>query len=117
DKFAKVPAAKSSEFLQYRFARIIANIKADGRPLPPELRKSLWDLAQRFGSLTPGMIAKEIRSALGNVPTNLEAYFKIHPDSAEALILDPAKAEVRKAEGKRGRLSPIWSQLPLATRE
>jgi CRISPR-associated endonuclease Csn1 len=117
DKFAKVPAAKSSEFLQYRFARILANIKADGRPLPPELRNTLWDLAQRLGSLTPGAIAKEIRSVLGNVPTNLEAYFKIHPDSADALVLDPAKAEVRKAEGKRGRLSPIWSLLPQATRE
>jgi CRISPR-associated endonuclease Csn1 len=117
DKFAKVPAAKTCEFLQYRFARILANIKADGRPLPLELRNSLWDLAQRLGSLTPGAIAKEIRSALGNVPTNLEAYFKIHPDSAEALVLDPAKAEVRKAEGKRGRLSPIWSLLPQATRE
>ena len=92
DKFAKVPTAKTPEFLRYRFARILANIRADGRPLPPALRQKLWKLAEERGSLTPTAIAKVIHSELGDVATNLEAYFKIHPDSADALLLDPALA-------------------------
>lgn len=117
DKFAKVPAAKSSEFLQYRFARILANIKADGKPIDKQLRATLWQLAAQQGRLTEKEISQTIKSHLGDVPTNLEAYFKLHPDSEEALVLDPVADEIRKAEGSRAKLSPIWKHLTGTIRE
>lgn len=112
DKFAKVPAAKSKEFLEYRFARILANLKANGEPVDKELRATLWRLAEKQGRLTHSDIAKAVKDHCGQVPTNLEAYFKLHPDSEEALVLDPVMDEVRKAEGSRAKLSPVWKYLP-----
>ncbi|MFD0892394.1 hypothetical protein KBB96_13275 [Luteolibacter ambystomatis] len=112
DKFSKVPAAKCREFLEYRFARILANLRADGQPLDRALRKHLWDLASSQGSLTAATLQKEIRAHCGDVETNTEAYFNLHPDSADALVLDPVKDEVRKATGARAKISTIWNLLP-----
>ena len=111
EKLAKVPAAKSSEFLHYRFARILANLKADGKVLEPELRASLWRLAEKNGRLTHKDIEREIKAYSGSVATNIDAFFKIHPDSEQALILDPVMDEVRKAQGTRAKLSSIWNLL------
>lgn len=116
EKFAKVPAAKSKEFLEYRFARILANIKADNDSLPKSVREQIWLLAEKRGVLTSGDLKKVIASEMGDVSTNLEAYFNIHPKSAEALVFNPALAEVTKSNGKRARLSPIWKHLPESTR-
>lgn len=112
DKFAKVPAAKCAEFLAYRFARILANIKVDGNPLDSEIRNTLWKLAEEQGRLSHSEIEKTVKKHYGDIPTNLDAYFNLHPDSEEALVLDPVMDEVRKAEGNRAKLSPIWKQLP-----
>lgn len=112
NKFAKVPAAKCPEFLAYRFARILANIKVDGNALDREMRKTLWKLAEERGRLMHSEIEKTIKKHYGDVPTNLDGYFNLHPDSEEALVLDPAMDEVRKAEGNRAKLSPIWKLLP-----
>lgn len=116
DKFAKVPAAKSREFLEYRFARVVANLKAAGEPLSADLRRHLWKLAAERGSLTASSLEKEIKSVMGKVSTNIEAFFKLHPDSARQLVLDPAQDEFRKAAAKNSKLFPIWSALPDATR-
>lgn len=112
DKFAKVPAAKCVEFLEYRFARILANLKADGEPIDKELRMTLWQLAKKQGRLTHSDLQKAIKNHCGDVTTNLDAYFKLHPDSEEALVLDPVMDEVRKAEGSRAKISPVWKHLP-----
>ena len=117
DKLAKVPSAKCREFLQYRVARVIANLRADGAPLAPALRARLWEIAGQEGRLTPAQIKKEIRRSCGQVPTNIDAYFKLHPDSAEALLLDPVLDEVRKAEGARAKLSFAWKLLPQAAKD
>jgi CRISPR-associated endonuclease Csn1 len=117
DKFSKVPAAKSKEFLEYRFARILANIKADGKPIDKELRQQLFDLAGKQGRLTHSDIEKAVKHHCGGVSTNLEAYFKLHPDSEEALVLDPVMDEVRKAEGSRAKLSSLWKHLTDTTRQ
>jgi CRISPR-associated endonuclease Csn1 len=117
DKFAKVPAAKSKEFLEYRFARILANLKADGKAIDKELRQHLWDLAERQGRITHSDLEKAVKHHCGDVPTNLEAYFKLHPDSEEALVLDPVMDEVRKAEGSRAKLSPMWKHLSEVDRQ
>lgn len=116
DKFAKVPAAKCAEFLRYRLARTLANIRADGRPLDPVLRCTLFSLAEKQGRLTHPDLEREITAALGNVPTNLHAYFKLHPDSEETLILDPVADLVRKSEGNRSKFSAIWKHLGEAAR-
>jgi len=117
DKFAKVPAAKSTEFLEYRFARILANLKAAGKPLDSTLRHRLWAIAKERGSLSAPILQKEIAAHCGKVETNVEAYFNLHPDSADALVLDPAQDEIRKASGTAAKLSPIWSLLPEAAKQ
>lgn len=114
EKFAKVPAAKSKEFLEYRFARILANLRANGEPIHPELRHTFLDLARKQGRLTAKDLTREIKEYYGKAKTNVRDYFKLHPDSAEALVLDPVADEVRKASESRAKLSPIW---PLLTEE
>lgn len=116
DKFAKVPAAKCAEFLEYRFARVIANLKANGEPIDKELRGVIWDLAVKQGRLTLSDLQRTFKAHYGTATTNLDAYFKLHPDSEEALVLDPVMDEVRKAEGSRAKLSPVWKRLPDATK-
>ena len=116
DKFAKVPAAKCRDFLEYRFARVLANLRVSGEPLSPVLRSRLWNLAAARGSITPAVLEKEIKAALGPVSTNIEAYFKLHPDSTKQLVLDPARDEFRKAGGKTSKLAPIWEKLTDSTR-
>lgn len=116
EKFAKVPAAKSKEFLEYRFARILANIRANGDPLDKELRQILLDLAHKQGRLTAKDLDREIKEYCGKTKTNVRDYFKLHPDSAEALVLDPVTDEVRKATESRAKLSPIWSLLSEETK-
>ncbi len=115
DKYAKVPVAKSQDFLEYRFARVLANLTADGKPLPADLRRHLWDLGQQRGHFTAASLKKELRSKLGGIPTNADAYFKLHPDAEKQLVLDPAQTEASKAEGSRSRLNPIWPLLPETT--
>ncbi len=111
DKFAKVPAAKCPEFLGYRFAMLLANLKVDGgRPLPPDLRRRLWNLAQTQGRLTHRDLKKEIIAA-GFKPYNLDATFTIHPDSEEALTLDPVTEFPQKTQ----ILKPVWELLDEAT--
>jgi CRISPR-associated endonuclease Csn1 len=117
EKYAKVPAAKSSEYLEYRFARILANLKANGAPISPEARQSLFDLAKQQGSLTPTDLRKTLAVCYPKAKTNISDYFTLHPDSAKALVLDPIADAVRKASGKTSKLAPIWSFLTVETRE
>ena len=111
EKYSKVPAAKSPEYLEYRFARILANLKVDGEPIPAGSRKYLFDVAKKQGSLT----AKDLKSALKSLhpkaKTNVSDYFTLHPDSAKALVLDPVADAVRKASGKNSTLAPVWPHL------
>ncbi len=107
DKFAKVPSAKCPEFFRYRFAMLLANLKVDdNRPLSRELRRKLWDLAEEQGRLTHKDLKAEIKTA-GHRPYNLEAYFKIHPDSEDALTLDP----VIEYPNKNQILKAVWSLI------
>jgi CRISPR-associated endonuclease Csn1 len=117
EKFSKVPAAKSKEFLEYRFARILANLRAGGDPISPDVRLHLFDLAKKQGSLSPADLKKALAIFYPKVKTNVSDYFTLHPDSAKALVLDPVADAVRKASGKTSRLGPIWSHLVEFTRE
>ena len=111
EKLSKVPAAKSKEFLEYRFARILANIRTNGEPIDKELRKILLELARQQGRLTARDLTREIQAHCGKVKTNVKDYFTLHPDSSDALVLDPVADEVRKASESRAKLSPIWKLL------
>ena len=112
ERDSKVPTKKSPEFLDYRFARILANIKLDGSPLPADLRRSLFALAQQRGHLSEKELTAHIEAHTPDAETNLESYFKLHPDSEEALTLDPVANEVRKAtESKASTLYPFWPHL------
>lgn len=111
DKFAKVPTSKSQDFLNFRFAMLMANLKVDdGVPLPPGLRQRLWDLAHENGRLMHKDLAREIKEA-GHVPYNLEATFKIHPDSEDALVLNPAIA----FKSQNQIIKAVWPSLPEKT--
>ncbi|OCA02503.1 HNH endonuclease domain-containing protein [Akkermansia glycaniphila] len=90
DKVAKVPTADCPEFYAYRFARILNNLRANGLPLPVEVRCELMQAARAEGKLTAAKIKKEIMRLMGDVESNIDHYFHLHPDSEEALILDPA---------------------------
>jgi hypothetical protein len=113
DKFAKVPAARCVEFLEFRFASIIANLRANNRPLDRDLRRHLFQLAKERGSLTANEIEKEIHRELGNVSTNLDAYFKVHPDSEKALVMDPAAKILRTNQ----LLKPLLPHLSCSVKE
>lgn len=117
EKYAKVPAAKSVEFLEYRFARILANLRADGQPIARELRQTLLELARKQGRLTEKDLNRELGSYYGKAKTNVADYFTLHPDSEEALVLDPVADEIRKASASQARLSPIWKLLSDDTRD
>lgn len=112
ERDSKVPAKKSPEFLRYRFARLLANLRADGESLAAELRKDLFERAESQGHLSTREIKAGIQAALPGSKTNVDAHFKIHPDSEDALTLDPVLDEVRKAEGSHAKLSPFWKHLP-----
>lgn len=112
DKFAKVPSAKCAEFLGFRFASLLANLKVDdGQPLTKELRRHLWKLAQQRGRLTHRELKKEITAA-GHKPYNLDATFTIHPDSEDALTLDPVAEFPQKTQ----ILKPVWDAIDEITR-
>lgn len=98
DKFAKVPAKRCREFLEFRFASVLANLRANDLPLSAELRRHLFAIAVERGGFTARELEKEIRADLGKCPTNLDAYFKLHPDSEKALILDPAASLLRSKQ-------------------
>ncbi len=117
EKFSKVPASKSPDFLEYRFARILANLKANGEPISPQARQHLFDFAKQQGSLTPAELKRMLATLYPKAKTNVADYFTLHPDSAKALVLDPVADAVRKASGKNSTLAPIWSHLIEETRE
>jgi len=113
DKFAKVPSAKCSEFFRFRFAMLIANFKVDdGKPISRDLRRALWSLGEKQGRLTYKDIVKVIKES-GHKPYNLDAYFKIHPDSEDALTLDPIVEFPHKNQIVKG----IWTSLSDETRD
>ena len=113
EKFAKVPAKKCVEFLEYRFARILANLRASGEPIAAELRLTLLNLARKQGRLTVTDLKREFKEYYGKAKTNISDYFTLHPDSADALVLDP----VTKLIHTKQILTPIWSLLSSDTHE
>lgn len=114
DKLSKVPSANCPEFYEYRLARILANLRADEKPLSPEIRLSLMNLARKNGKLTKESISDEIAKFLPNAQTNVKELLTIAPDSENALILDPVvEALSKKGTNILDSLSPLARKFAL----
>ncbi len=110
DKYAKVPNADSREFYEYRFARILANIRVEGRPLPAEQRRQLMDKARECGKFNKTSFREAVRSVTGGAKDNLYNFFQVHPDSEKALVIvPPSKKE--KATGRAPYARPVLRQV------
>lgn len=113
----KVPNKSTREFLEYRWAMLLANIKADGKPLSSEQRQAIHEMMLSKGKLTPTELRQQVEEITGTTQTNIRASFEIHPDSKDALILDPVTALREKACQPLGakaffELSMFWPHLP-----
>src|ERR1035437_1235158 len=113
ERNSKVPSARSVEFLEYRFARILANLRADGKPVPAAVRADLMKLAKSHGKLTANELDKEICQKLQTKDTNIDAFFKIHPDSEKALVVDPAAVLPHSNK----IVKSLWPSVPESVRE
>jgi len=105
NKESKVPTKDCREFLRFRWAMQVANIRVarnggDGlRPLNADERKALDQSIPQEGYFTPSGLKAAVCKITGGVPDNLEQLL-LHPDASEALLIDPArKALSRPAWG------------------
>lgn len=114
---SKVPVKACREFLDYRWALLLANIKVDGAPLSADHRQALHAVMVESGRLTAKQLISEVEKLSGSRNHNLDATFKIHPDAEEALIHDPAIAFFKAAESSRTAIHPFWMALPERTRQ
>ncbi len=110
EKLSKVPTADCVEFYEYRMARILCNIRVDGNPLPAGVRRQLMEQARKEGKLTKSSLKKTISSFLEMKESNIDNYFTLHPDSEEALYLDPALEALQRA-GMREAISPSVERI------
>ncbi len=115
----KVPNKASREFLYFRWAMLLANIKSDGKSLTAEHRQAVHALMEEKGHLTPTELRKKIESLTGSSENNIAASFEIHPDSKDALTLDPALNYFRRASNpptkKSTGINLYWAHLPEIT--
>lgn len=105
DKFAKVPKADSPEFYQYRFARILANIRVDDKPLASDIRNQLMKDGIKNQKFTKTAFVKRVEELTGSKNHNLKNYFLIVPESENSLILVPN--EKNRATGRAPYARPV----------
>jgi CRISPR-associated endonuclease Csn1 len=108
----KVPSRNCPEFLNFRWAMQLANIRV-GKKLDRELRE--LTVAERVkldrqmreqGYLTPGQLKDAVRSITACERDNLDTML-MHPDAKEALLVDPVQKLVSSDE-----LQPFWKLFP-----
>jgi hypothetical protein len=108
----KVPSRNCLEFLNFRWAMQLANIKLgkfkdrDLRFLTSDERKALDKQMRERGYLTPTELKKAARELTGCERDNLDTMF-MHPDAKEALLLDPVQKLILSDE-----FQPFWKLLP-----
>lgn len=110
DKFAKVPKADCPEFYEYRYARILANIRVNNSPLPAEIRQQLMEAGRKTGRFTKTSFTKLVQELTGNAPNNLRNYFHLTPDADKALIISPSEQQY-KASGRAPYARPVLRQV------
>jgi hypothetical protein len=91
---SKVPVKKCREFLLYRWAMILANVRINkGRgmePLTNEERKVIHQVMVKAGHLTKKQLKDAIIQNTGALLNNVDSYF-LTPRADEALVLRPEK--------------------------
>jgi hypothetical protein len=108
----KVPSRNCPEFLNFRWAMQLANIRIgenssrELRELSADKRVKLDTLMRERGYLTPGQLKDAVRSITGCERDNLDTVL-MHPGAKEALLLDP----VQKLITLDG-FQPFWKLLP-----
>lgn len=111
-KRSKVPSKSSVEFLRFRWAMQVANIRIaqqgsrTTRPLDAKERRKLDEVMHRHGFLTPSAFKTAVRGMTGGAPDNLDQVL-MHPDADKALVFDA----VRKALAKEPWVS-VFAVLP-----
>ncbi len=108
-KYAKVPKADCPDFYEYRFARILANVRVDDRPLSADERKALWNLAAQEKKFKKSAFIKAVRDVTQAKRTNLSNYFQIVPKSEMALIFRPEKDDC--ARGRAPYARPVLREV------
>ncbi len=109
EKLSKVAQANTKSFYEYRFARLLANIRVKGLPLNATLRRKIFELAKQLGKLTAKDIIETIeKDHEKGVDTNIINMFTLHPDSEEALVLCPATACAKSNQ----LFKEVYPQLP-----
>lgn len=106
DKYAKVPNADCPEFYEYRFARILANLRLEGQPIAAETRQALLNQAREVGRFTKTEFIKAFETLVNSKSHNLRNYFQITPDADKALVIVPQKDEQR-ASGRAPYARPV----------
>lgn len=108
----KVPSRNCPEFLNFRWAMQLANIKVgkfkdrELYPLTADQRQALNKRMHECGYLTPTDLKKAVRELTACERDNLDTMF-MHPDAKEALLLDPIQKLVSSDE-----FLPFWKLLP-----
>jgi len=104
----KVPSKNCPEFLKFRWAMTLANIRVTGakekelRSLNADERKKINAVMENEGALTPTQLKKAVRETTGCTCDNLDTML-MHPDAKDALLLDPIKKLIRG-----DRLATLW---------
>lgn len=105
----KLPSKSSTEFLDYRWAMVLANIRVylpeGSRSLTPSERKQLTQKLREVGYFTKGELKKALKVVTGIGSSNLDSML-MHPDAEEALVLYPGLKAVSMP-----RTAPFWALL------
>ena len=107
----KVPTRNCPEFLRFRWAMQLANIRVgelaakDLRPLISAERHTVNDLMRSEGHLTLKGLKDAIRALPGITRDNLDTLL-MHPDAKDALLLDPVTQLTRSDQ-----LKTFWPTL------
>ncbi|MBL66989.1 MAG: hypothetical protein CMO74_00850, partial [Verrucomicrobiales bacterium] len=108
----KVPTRRATEFLQYRWAMQLANVRVategegELRSLTAEERASIHKQMEATGHLTRGEFKTAVRHITACSRDNLETML-LHPDADKALVLDPVRKFTRA-----GTLGALFESLP-----
>jgi len=114
----KIPNKNTPEFLRYRWAMQLANIRVASdvegelRPLSVHERKSLHRDMVNAGYFGVKALKEKIRSLPGVLRDNLDNLL-LHPDAKDAFIFDPAQ----KLVTSHPQLSQVWHHLPEQVRK
>ncbi len=111
----KRPLKDCREFLEFRFAEILANVtvkrseNGERETLSVEERAELTVKAREAGGFTAGEFKKAVLEVSDAVESNA-GLMMTHPDADEALVLDPALRFTKT----NAMMKTVWEELSLA---